>query len=75
MPKPVEMVKQTNQGLSVGENSRKSRDSEFTLPETNIAPESRPSQKGTSIPTIHFEGEAVSFREGSCGTRVSVFKC
>ena len=25
-----------------------------TLPETNIAPENRPSQKETSIPTIHF---------------------
>ena len=27
-----------------------------TLPETNIAPENRPSQKETSIPTIHFQG-------------------
>ncbi len=27
----------------------------FTLPETNIAPEKRPSQKETSIPTIHFQ--------------------
>ena len=26
-----------------------------TLPETNIAPENRPSQKETSIPTIHFQ--------------------
>ena len=35
----------------------------FTLPETNIAPENRPSQKETSIPTIHFQGrKAVSFR-------------
>ena len=25
-----------------------------TLPETNIAPENKPSQKETSIPTIHF---------------------
>jgi len=25
-----------------------------TLPETKIAPENRPSQKKTSIPTIHF---------------------
>ena len=25
-----------------------------TLPETNIAPENRPSQKETSIPTVHF---------------------
>ncbi len=25
----------------------------FTLPETNIAPENRPPQKETSIPTIH----------------------
>ena len=27
-----------------------------TFPETNIAPENRPSQKETSIPTIHFQG-------------------
>ena len=27
----------------------------FTLPKTNIAPENRPSQKETSIPTIHFQ--------------------
>ena len=26
-----------------------------TLPKTNIAPEHRPSQKETSIPTIHFQ--------------------
>ena len=26
-----------------------------TLPETNIAPENRPSQKETNIPTIHFQ--------------------
>ena len=26
-----------------------------TLPETNIAPENRPSQKESSIPTIRFE--------------------
>ena len=25
------------------------------LPQTNIAPENRPSQKETSIPTIHFQ--------------------
>ena len=36
----------------------------FTLPETNIAPENRPSQKEISIPTIHFWGRTVSFREG-----------
>ena len=35
-----------------------------TLPETNIAPENRPSQKETSILTIHFQVQAVSFREG-----------
>ena len=28
---------------------------EITLPKTNIAPENRPSQKETSIPTIHFQ--------------------
>ena len=27
----------------------------ITLPETNIAPENRPSQKETSLPTIHFQ--------------------
>ncbi len=30
-------------------------DSPCTLPETNIAPENRPSQKETTIPTIHFQ--------------------
>ena len=34
-----------------------------TLPETNIAPENRPSQKETSLPIIHFQVRAVSFRE------------
>ena len=27
----------------------------LTLPETNIAPENRPSQKETNLPTIHFQ--------------------
>ena len=36
---------------------------EVTLPETNIAPENKVSQKETSIPTIHFQGRTVSFRE------------
>ena len=36
-----------------------------TLPETNIAPANRPSQKKTSIPTIHFQVGAVSFREAT----------
>ena len=36
----------------------------FTLPETNIDPEKRPSQKETGIPTIHFQVRTVSFREG-----------
>ena len=35
----------------------------ITLPETNIVPENRPSQKKTSIPTIHFQVRAVRFRE------------
>ena len=35
-----------------------------TLPETNIfAPENRACQKETSIPAIHFQVRAVSFRE------------
>ena len=33
-----------------------------TLPKTNIAPENRPSQKETHLPTIHFQ--VLSFREG-----------
>ena len=37
----------------------------FTLPETNITPENKPSRKETSLPTIHFQVQAVSFREGS----------
>ena len=28
----------------------------ITLPKTNLAPENGPSQKETSIPTIHFQG-------------------
>ena len=36
----------------------------ITLPKTNIAPENRPSQKETSIPTIHVQVRTVSFREG-----------
>ena len=36
-----------------------------TLPETNIAPENGPSQKEIHIPTIHFQGRTVSFREGN----------
>ncbi len=27
----------------------------YTLPKTTIAPENKPSQKETSIPTIHFQ--------------------
>ncbi len=34
----------------------KNGDRTNTRPETNIAPENRPSQKETSIPTIHFQG-------------------
>ena len=38
----------------------------YTLPKTNIAPENRPSEKETTIPTIHFQVLlTVSFREGS----------
>ena len=37
-----------------------------TLPETNIAPQNRPSQKEISIPTIHFQVRTLSFREGMC---------
>ena len=36
-----------------------------TLPETNIAPENRPSQKETSIPTIIFQVQTFGFRLGN----------
>ena len=36
-----------------------------TPPETNIAPENRPSQKEIHLPTSDFQGRAVSFREGN----------
>ena len=45
----------TNDGLDSGKN---------TLPRTNVAPENRPSQKETSIPTIHFQVRTVSFQGG-----------
>ena len=38
---------------------------ECTLPETNIAPEKRPSHKETNLPTIRFQVQAVSFRYSS----------
>ena len=38
--------------------------SRTTLPETNIAPENRPSQKEIRLPTTNFHVRAVSFREG-----------
>ena len=37
---------------------------QVTLPETNIAPENSFSQKESHLPTIHFQGRTVSFREG-----------
>ena len=37
----------------------------ITLPKTSIAPENRPSQKETHLPTIHFQVLWFSFREGS----------
>ena len=43
-----------------------------TLPETNIAPEDRPSQKETSIPIIHFQVRTVSFREGIPVAKVEI---
>ena len=41
-----------------------------TLPETNIAPENRPSH---SIPTIHFQVRTVSFREGNPAQKAMTF--
>ena len=36
-----------------------------TFPETNIVPENKPSQKETSIRTIHLQVRAVGFKEGN----------
>ena len=36
----------------------------FTLPKANIATQTRPSQKVSNPPTIHFQVRTVSFREG-----------
>ena len=36
-----------------------------TLTKTNVAPENRPSQKETSIPTIHFQVRTVGFSAGN----------
>ena len=38
--------------------------SSVTLPKTNIAPENRPSQKETSIPTIHFQVQTCCLLSG-----------
>ena len=35
---------------------------QLTLPQTNVAPESRPSQKETHLPTIYYQVQLVSFR-------------
>ncbi len=50
---------------------KKSWDKKSTLPKTNMSPENGPSQKETSLPTIHFRGY-VSFREGINCCRNSV---
>ena len=36
----------------------------ITLPKTNIEPANRPFEKESSLPTMHFQMRAVSFREG-----------
>ncbi len=41
--------------LAYPKNSSSAQTTIGTLPETNIAPENRPSQKETSIPAIHFQ--------------------
>ncbi len=35
----------------------------FTLPKTKISPENRPTNRKCHLPTIHFRGRAVTFRE------------
>ena len=49
----------------------------IALPETNIAPQNRPSQKEISIPTIHFHVLCgyVSFREGMCIVWITTHPC
>ena len=42
--------------LGVSKNGGQPEISSSTLPETNIAPENKPSQEESSIPTIHFQG-------------------
>ena len=37
----------------------------YTLPETNITPENRPSRKESSLPTTIFQVQIVSFRDGT----------
>ncbi len=53
------MVKFTNFHRIVFAESRS-----FTLPETNMTPENRPSQKESSLRTTIFQVRFVSFREG-----------
>ena len=38
------------------------------------APENGPSQKETHLPTIHFQGQAVSFGEGILTTKFKIYK-
>jgi len=45
-------------------NPSESVDGILTLPETNITLENKPSRKEIYLPTIDFQGQAVSFREG-----------
>ena len=50
--------------MCLGLNPTESVDGILTLPETNITLENKPSQKEIHLPTIDFQGQAVSFREG-----------
>ena len=36
----------------------------YTLPETNVAPENKPFQEESSLPSTNFQGRTVSFGEG-----------
>ena len=44
-----------------------------TLPKTDIALENSPSQKANHVPSIHFQGQGVSFRDGRLSRLIDEF--
>ena len=58
-PTPARGDPRNKGGKNAAEKKTKTtnqRSSGVTLPETNIAPENRSSQKESHLPTIHFQG-------------------